>query len=146
MHFSFWQIEYSWRFNVFLHKFLSLDFFLGENSNTSEYNIISVQATNFQGGSVFYLQTRFLHISCALWFILWLHNLLDPSTMTSQPSWPINKWALIDLLFVGSVLQRHCENTFWAGIGVGESKVGWMYKVIGLHVNFFGPKLIDKHV
>jgi hypothetical protein len=40
-------------------------------------------------------------------------------------------------LFVGSVLHWYCGNTFWAGIGVGESKVGWMNKIIGLCVSFF---------
>jgi len=41
------------------------------------------------------------------------------------------------VLFVGSVLHWYCGNTFWAGIGVGESKVGWMNKIIGLCVSFF---------
>jgi hypothetical protein len=55
-------------------------FLFCENFNISEYNIINVEATNFQGGCVLYLQTRYLHISCALWFILWFPNLFDPST------------------------------------------------------------------
>jgi hypothetical protein len=38
--------------------------------------------------------------------------------------------------YVGSILQRHCGNTFWAHIGIEESKVGWMDKVAGLRVNF----------
>ncbi len=38
--------------------------------------------------------------------------------------------------FVGFLLHMHCGNTFWVGIGVGESKVGWMDKVIGLCVSF----------
>ncbi len=40
------------------------------------------------------------------------------------------------ILFSGPVPQRHWGNTLWAGIGVGESKVRWMNKVIGLCVNF----------
>jgi hypothetical protein len=36
-------------------NFCHLIIFLGENFNISEYNIISIEATNFEGGSVFYL-------------------------------------------------------------------------------------------
>jgi hypothetical protein len=40
--------------------------------------------------------------------------------------------------FIDSILQRHCGKTL--GIGLGESKVGWMDKFIGLSVSFFiGP-------
>jgi hypothetical protein len=53
---------------------------------------------------------------------------------------------VVDHAFIGSVLQRHCGNTLWAGIGVGESKVGWMDRVIGLHVNFIWPNLMDGHM
>jgi len=40
------------------------------------------------------------------------------------------------LALVGFIIQKIIWTPYGIGIGVGESKVGWMDKVIGLHVSF----------
>jgi hypothetical protein len=64
------------------------------------------------------------------------HTECPPSCRCPTQQRTSARGSFVLLRFVGSLLQRHCENTFWAGIGVGESKVGWIDKVIGLHVKF----------
>jgi hypothetical protein len=67
---------------------------------------------------------------------LWVLYIL-PSQTTVHFAIPTFNLLLQSFIwFVGSVLQRHCGNTFWAGIGGRKSKVGWIGKVVGLLVSF----------
>jgi hypothetical protein len=67
---------------------------------------------------------------------LWALHILPSQTTVNFAIPAFNQLLQSFIWSVGSVLQRHCGNTFWAGIKVGESNVGWMDKVIGLHVSF----------
>jgi hypothetical protein len=90
-------------------------------------------------------------------------HILSVTSILHIVCWLCPTEALWEHLLSGyrSLWQRHCGNTFRAGIGVSDRgivghllsgyrsrriKVRWMDKVIGLHVTFYWPELMDGHV